>query len=134
MPDLKIAPELAPLHAALINKDVDALRACLADDVVFRPPTYWKDWEGPETTLAILGHVMELFEDFHYKRIWNDHPDYALEFKTRIGDLDAEGVDLITLNEDGKVAEFTVVMRPIKTVEALRRHMTERFQKAAMAE
>ena len=40
-------------------------------------------------------------------------------------------MDLITLNGDGKVAEFTVVMRPIKTVEVLRRHMMERFQNAA---
>ncbi len=46
--------------------------------------------------------------------------DWALEFQCRIGDLDAIGVDLITLNDDGLIEVFEVVMRPYKSIGALR--------------
>lgn len=52
--------------------------------------------------------------------------DWALEFQCRIGDLDAVGVDLITLDQDGLVQTFEVVMRPLKSVAALREAMNAR--------
>ena len=41
-------------------------------------------------------------------------------------DLDAVGVDLITLNDDGLIQTFEVVMRPYKTIGALRDAMNAR--------
>jgi hypothetical protein len=46
--------------------------------------------------------------------------DWALELQCNVGDLDAVGVDLITLNEAGFISRFEVVMRPHKTIGALR--------------
>ena len=46
--------------------------------------------------------------------------DWALEFQCEIGQLDAVGVDLITLDGDGLISQFEVVMRPLKTVGVLR--------------
>ena len=49
-----------------------------------------------------------------------------MEFECKVGELDAIGVDLITLNAVGLIVEFEVVMRPYKTVGALRDAMNER--------
>ena len=95
----------------------------LAADVRFQPPTYWATWTGREPVAAVLGHVGRVFSDFRYRRIMGAGRDWALEFQCKVGDLDAVGVDLITLNEAGEIAHFEVAMRPLKSVEALRAAM-----------
>ncbi|CUH63336.1 SnoaL-like domain protein [Thalassovita gelatinovora] len=98
----------------------------LAEDVLFMPPTYWKTWKGREPVAAVLGHVGQVFSEFRYRRIMGDGKDWALEFQCKIGDRDAVGVDLITLDDDGLIAEFEVVMRPHSSVGALREAMNKR--------
>ncbi len=98
----------------------------LAENVRFHPPTYYKTWTGRAPVAAILGHVGAIFQDFEYRRVMGDGKDWALEFQCKVGDLDAVGVDLITLDDDGLIATFEVVMRPYKTIGALREAMNAR--------
>ena len=42
----------------------------LAEDVLFKPPTYWKEWPGKEITARILSHVALIFEEL--QSILND--------------------------------------------------------------
>jgi len=98
----------------------------LAEDVHFLPPTYWKTWTGREPVAAVLGHVGQVFADFRYRRIMGDGNDWALEFECKIGELDAVGVDLITLNDVGLIQIFEVTMRPYKSIGALREAMNAR--------
>ena len=98
----------------------------LADDVQFLPPTYWATWSGRAPVAALLGHVGQIFQDFEYRRIMGSGDDWCLEFQCKIGELDAVGVDLITLNAEGKIAKFEVAMRPLKSVAALREQMNAR--------
>ena len=60
------------------------------------------------------------------RRVMGSGKDWALEFQCKIGDLDAVGVDLITLDDDGLIANFEVVMRPHKSIGALREAMNAR--------
>jgi len=98
----------------------------LAEDVKFLPPTYFKTWTGRAPVAAVLGHVGQVFSDFRYRRVMGDGNDWALEFECKIGDLDAVGVDLITLDDEGLIATFEVVMRPHKSIGALRDAMNAR--------
>ena len=124
---LKVDPKVESLLESILSQDKQRLAACLAEDVVFRPPTYWKDWRGRDLTATILSEVADVFQNFTYVRVFNDHPNYALEFKAKVGELDAEGVDLITLDDANLVSEFTVMMRPLKTVQVLREEMQSRL-------
>jgi hypothetical protein len=99
--------------------------------VRFSPPTYYSTWTGREPVAAVLGHVGQVFSEFQYRRIMGDGDDWALEFQCKVGALDAVGVDLITLNANGLIQEFEVVMRPYKTVGALREAMMARVMKDA---
>ncbi len=96
-----------------------------AEDIRFLPPTYWKTWTGREAVAAVLGHVGRIFTEFDYRRIMGSGTDWALEFQCKIGALDAVGVDLVTLNDQGLVQEFEVVMRPYKSVGVLRDAMNQ---------
>ncbi|MEM1277855.1 MAG: nuclear transport factor 2 family protein [Pseudomonadota bacterium] len=111
------------------NKNHEATEAMLAEDVIFRPPTYWADWQGREVTAILLGHVGEIFQNFRYRRSWSEGNNHALEFEAKVGDLDIVGVDLITTNDEGLITEFEVVARPYKTVGALREAMMARVMK-----
>ena len=119
-------PTIAKMHDAVKNHDIDAFEPLLAEDVAFSPPTYWATWTGREPVAAVLGHVGAVFKDLRYRRIMGDGKDWALEFECKVGDLNAVGVDLITLNDDGLIQTFEVVMRPYKTIGALREAMNAR--------
>lgn len=104
----------------------ERLAEILADDVVFMPPTYWAEWRGAKAVSLVLSHVGEVFSDFRYRRVMGSGKDWALEFQCKVGELDAVGVDLLTLDDAGKIATFEVAMRPLKTVAALREAMNAR--------
>lgn len=119
-------PTIKRLQEVVAKGDEAQVQELLAEGVRFMPPTYYNTWTGRAPVAAVLGHVAQVFSDFRYRRIMGDGRDWALEFQCKVGDLDAVGVDLITLNEDGLILEFEVVMRPHKTVGALREAMMAR--------
>ena len=120
-------PTIKQMQDAVTTGDENLIHALLAEDVRFLPPTYYKTWTGRAAVAAVLGHVAQVFSDFRYRRIMGEGNDWALEFQCRVGDLDAIGVDLITLNDDGLIQEFEVAMRPYKTIGALREAMMARI-------
>ncbi|RLK00573.1 nuclear transport factor 2 family protein [Ruegeria conchae] len=124
-------PTIKRMQDVVAKGDESLIRELLAEDVRFLPPTYYSTWTGREPVAAVLGHVGQVFSDFRYRRIMGDGNDWALEFQCKVGDLDAVGVDLITLNTDGLIQDFEVVMRPYKTVGALREAMMARVMKDA---
>ena len=107
----------------------DDILTILAEHVTFLPPTYYRSWVGPNAVAAVLGHVGHVFTDFSYRRILGEGNDWALEFSCKVGDLDGVGVDLITLDSDGLISKIEVVMRPHKTVGALRDAMNMRVMR-----
>lgn len=119
-------PTIERMQEVVAKGDESLIHELLAEDVRFLPPTYYKTWTGREPVAAVLGHVGQVFSEFRYRRIMGTGNDWALEFQCKVGDLDAVGVDLITLNDDGLIQEFEVVMRPYKTIGALRDAMNAR--------
>ncbi|MCF6233916.1 MAG: nuclear transport factor 2 family protein [Rhodobacteraceae bacterium] len=119
-------PTIIRMQEVVALGDDSLIAGLLAEDVRFLPPTYYKTWTGRDAVAAVLGHVGQVFSDFRYRRVMGEGRDWALEFQCKVGDLDAVGVDLITLDEAGKIAVFEVVMRPHKTIGALREAMNKR--------
>ena len=116
-------PTIELFFLAIKSNNADELASIFDDNIIFKPPTYWKDWQGKEVVARILSHVGTVFKDLEYKRVLCNDLDYFLEFSCIIGHLDATGVDMITLNKQGLIEKFEVVMRPYKSVGELRRFM-----------
>ncbi|MDK3019902.1 nuclear transport factor 2 family protein [Pseudodonghicola flavimaris] len=121
-------PTIARALEIIASGDHEKIATVLAEDVRFLPPTYWATWAGRAPVAAVLGHVGQVFTDFRYRRVMGAGRDWALEFQCKVEGLDAVGVDLITLNDDGLIGLFEVVMRPHKTVGALREAMNARVK------
>ena len=117
-------PTIERFFTAIKSNNVNELKSILDQNVVFKPPTYWKQWQGKEVVARILTHVGSVFKNLKYKRVLSNSSDYFLEFSCNIGQMDATGVDMITLNDRGLIESFEVVMRPYKSVGELRKLMT----------
>ena len=117
-------PTIERFLTAIKSNNVNELKSILDQNVVFKPPTYWKQWQGKEVVARILTHVGSVFKNLKYKRVLSNSSDYFLEFSCNIGQMDATGVDMITLNDRGLIESFEVVMRPYKSVGELRKLMT----------
>lgn len=121
-------PTIVTMQEVVASGHDSRIAGLLAENVRFLPPTYWATWTGRAPVAAVLGHVSQVFSDFRYRRVMGEGNDWALEFECKVGGLDAVGVDLITMDEDGLIAVFEVVMRPVKSVTALREAMNARVR------
>jgi hypothetical protein len=127
-------PDSSGFRAAVEAGDVPAMRACLADDVIFHSPVAHKPYAGKAITGAILAHVVEVFEDFRYVRELADDGGHALVFEAKVSGLQLTGCDFLVLDDDGLIADFTVMVRPLRAAQALAEAMGARFERiVAMA-
>jgi hypothetical protein len=118
-------------RAAVEAGDTDAIEALLAEDVVFTSPAVFKPYTGKAITAAILRGVVRVFEDFKYVREINDAGgrDHALVFTARVGDKQVTGCDFLSVNEDGLIDDFMVMVRPLSGLQALAEAMGAQFDR-----
>jgi hypothetical protein len=119
-------------RAAVERGDFDAAVELLADDVLFRSPVVFKAYEGRETVGTILRTVSGVFEDFRYTDELAGDGVHALIFEARVGDREVQGLDLIRAGGDGRIAEFTVMVRPASGLMALAERMGPALQAAGL--
>lgn len=116
-------------RAAVEARDVEAMRACLAEDVVFRSPVAHTPYPGKPITAAILANVIEVFEDFRYVRELGDEAGHALVFEAKVDGLEITGCDFLVLDDAGLITDFMVMVRPLKATNALAEAMGARFER-----
>src|SRR3954451_12866365 len=104
---------------AVEAKDFDAAIECLAPDVTFNSPVAHKPFEGKDAVAGVLRAVSQTFEDFEYTDELQDGDVHALVFKARVGDKQLQGLDLLRMNADGLIEDFTVMVRPASGLMAL---------------
>ncbi|GAA2647181.1 nuclear transport factor 2 family protein [Paractinoplanes durhamensis] len=118
-----------PFRAAVEAGDIEAAIALLADDVVFHSPVAFKPYEGKAMVATILRAVITVFEDLRYVReIGADGAaDHALVFTAHIGDRELTGCDFLHVDENGRIDDFMVMVRPLRGVQALGEAMAARL-------
>lgn len=106
-------------HRIVASLDWDRLPDLLTEDVVFRNPAAFEPYHGKATMVAILRAVFSVLQDFTYLRHFGSKTGYVLEFSARVGDENLFGVDLVEFDQDGKITDFMVMMRPANAVLVL---------------
>jgi hypothetical protein len=115
-------------HRFVASGDRDLLGQLLSEHIVFRSPFVQSPIPGRPATVLVPTTVAQIFENFRYHRSFIAGPhDVALEFAANIGKWQLKGVDLIKFNEAGEMAEFEVMIRPIKALAALGEEMGNRI-------
>jgi hypothetical protein len=120
---------LAEWHRIVRERDVPALAGLLTPDVAIGAPPYWEPLRGAPLVQHLLGLILETIEDFTYHREWKAGSELALEFRGRVSGLELQGIDLISLDAEGRMRRLDVPMRPVNAVSALRDAIAPRMAK-----
>src|SRR6478735_8975108 len=116
-----------PFRRAAEAKDLELLAETLRDDVVLHSPILFRGFEGREIVTQVLTHVAATLEDLTYIDELVGERTVALRFKANVGDRELEGIDFLELDDEGRVAELTVFMRPMSALTRFNEQMAERL-------
>lgn len=136
---------------AVVHGDVTALDDVLADDVVLHSPILFRPQAGKELVTMYLTAAAGAFvgigplaqpgggdpgdrpvrhpegEDwdgrFRYRRQVAEGNHAVLEFETTMDGRYVNGVDMITCDDEGRITDFKVMVRPRQGVEAVQEKM-----------
>ena len=109
----------------------------LHDDCIFWSPVLFHPQIGRELTNMYLSAASLVFPGdkdkaeeqgsggFRYTKRVLDGNHAVLEFETTIDGISVNGVDIVTCNDEGKITEFKVMLRPQKAVEKARQQMMD---------
>lgn len=114
--------------AARFRQAVETMRmadavALLADDVRFESPIVHRLYEGRDAVTPVLFAVSQVFEDFRYTAEFSSADGHVLRFSARVDDRDIDGVDILTVDDAGRITDFAVMVRPYSAATALRTRM-----------
>ncbi|MET1004508.1 MAG: nuclear transport factor 2 family protein [Propionibacteriaceae bacterium] len=121
---------LARWHDVFDAKDPRLLDALLADDCVFRSPAVHTPQEGKALTTAYLAAAMVVLgPTLSYQHEWWDDGSAVLEFTADLDGLTVHGIDMMRWDSDGRLVEFTVMVRPFKGLTQLMTLMAPELEK-----
>jgi hypothetical protein len=123
-------------HQYLAGDLPGGLDELLHDDVVFLSPIVFSPQRGKELTkryLQAAGSTPNP-KSFHYVKEASGGSHAFLEFETYIGDTYVNGIDIITCDDDGKIVEFKVMIRPLQAVNLVQEQMRAMLEQMQAAE
>ena len=109
-------------------KDFSAIEELFAEDVSFRSPVVFKPYEGREALGGLLTAVAQVFEDFRYTDQVETGDAAALAFSATVGDRELDGIDFLRFDDEGRVREMAVYVRPMSGVNALAEAMQRKLE------
>lgn len=115
---------LSTWHEIAQTRDASLLGGLLADDCVFRSPAVHTPQEGRALTMAYLSAALVVLgPTLRYRHEWYDESSAVLEFAAELDGLSVHGIDMLRWGADGRLVEFTVMVRPFKGLTVLMEKM-----------
>ncbi len=121
---------LAVWHQLVENRNASGLDSLLSEEVVFHSPIVHSPKVGKAITTQYLTAAFRVFfnDSFRYVRETTSSRDAMLEFQVEIEGVSVNGVDIIKWNDDGKIVEFKVMLRPLKAINLIGEKMGAMLQ------
>ena len=111
---------LSRWHQIVEKQDPTLLDDLLADDCVFRSPAVHTPQAGKALTTAYLSAALVVLgPTLNYQHEWSDAGSAVLEFTAELDGLQVHGIDMLRWGSDGRITEFTVMVRPFKGLTQL---------------
>ena len=111
--------------------DKAQLLELLHDDVVFRSPVVHTPQEGKSITFAYLSAAGGTLgtDSFKYTRVFDCGDRAVLEFESEMDGIHINGIDMIEWDENGKIIDFKVMVRPLKAIQTVHAAMGKMLEK-----
>jgi len=120
-------PDRDTFRRAAETHDIELLLEALREDVELHSPVLFRGFHGRDVVIQVLGFVALTLEDFRYVDDVAEGDTVFLRFKAKVGERELEGVDVLKLDEDNRVRELTVFMRPLSAITAFNERMAAHF-------
>jgi SnoaL-like domain len=116
---------LATWHRLVETSDPSGLDALIAEGAVFHSPVVHTPQVGKAITVQYLSAAFGVFfnETFRYVREIVGRNEAVLEFQVEIDGIGVNGVDLVKWDDEGRIVEFKVMLRPLKAVNLIHQKM-----------
>ncbi|MEU0372174.1 nuclear transport factor 2 family protein [Streptomyces sp. NPDC006283] len=116
-------------RAAVDNSDLTSLDELFTEDVRLYSPVKFTPFEGRPMVIGLFGVLLRTFKDFRYVGHFDgtaetsadgsEAPSAILLFRATVNGKQIHGIDLLQFDEEGRIKEFTVMVRPQSAVQAL---------------
>ena len=145
-----IADVVKRWHAFIRGELPGGLDELLADDVVFYSPIVFTPQQGKEVTALYLQAATQTFGSdgggsgggaassdaarpgaFRYTKMVLGDDTAILEFETTMKGKYVNGVDIIRCNEQDRITEFRVMIRPLQAVNLVHEQMAAMLESMA---
>ncbi len=127
-------PTVATWHELVRTRNAGGLDSLLADEVVFHSPVVHTPQAGKAITIRYLSAAFHVFfdESFRYVRELTGPRDAVLEFQVEIDGISVNGVDMLKWNDEGRIVDFKVLIRPLKAINLIHQKMAAMLQSGQM--
>lgn len=117
-------------HDLVSSRNTKGLGELLSDNVVFHSPVVHTPQVGKAITTQYLAAAFHVFfnQSFRYVREVTGPRDAVLEFQVDIDGIAVNGVDMLKWNDEGKIVEFKVLIRPLKAINLIHQKMAAMLQ------
>lgn len=125
-----VARSLETWHQMVESSDLSRLPSIVHPNARFRSPMAIHPYESRDAVVLVLSTVVTIFQNFTYYRtlVSPDELSVILEFSAEVNGKKLKGVDLITFDEEGKIVEFEVMVRPLSGLQELGGEMGKRLR------
>jgi hypothetical protein len=116
-------------RVAVDTRDLNALDGLFTEDIRFYSPVKFLPFVGKPLVLGLFGVLLRTFEDVRYIGHYTgtsktsaggtESPSAVLLFRATVNGKQIHGIDLLHLDDEGRIKEFTVMVRPQSAVHAL---------------
>jgi len=122
-------PALDKWYAYVSSKDRALLWDALHPDAVFESPVVHTPQRGRDITFKYLSSAVKVLggPSFSFVGEWRSDNGAVVEFEGEIDGIRINGVDMITVGDDGRITHFKVMVRPLKALNLLHRLMEEQL-------
>ena len=117
-------------HSMVTEGNLSELGSMLSPKAVFRSPMAQTPYPSAQAVQLILGTVSKVFENFSYLREFANPAgnSVVLEFSAQVNGKALKGIDMIQFDDEGRITEFEVMVRPLSGLQALGDEMVKRLQ------
>ena len=129
-------------HANLRGELPGGLDELLDDDVVFYSPIVYTPQAGKAITMLYLqaagqtlpGDKPSSGGGFHYTKSVLAGDTAVLEFETTVEGKYVNGVDIIRCNDEGRIVEIRVMIRPLQAINLVHQQMAAMLERMKPAD
>jgi hypothetical protein len=110
---------LAKWHHMVEQRDLARIDDFLTEETELCSPAFWTPKKGRAYVGTVLRAVVSGVENFRYTGEWAGDGRLVLEFQGEVGGVALKGIDIISLDAEGRIARIEVLVRPMNGLAAI---------------